>query len=66
MQGCRVKVVPLINAVRRYDAATEKKVYIQTPNADFKAMGRAGTPGCQIGYTYGRGVVDWKKDVTPF
>ena len=37
MQGYRVKVVPFINAVRRYDSALEKKVYIQTKNADFKA-----------------------------
>lgn len=37
-KGYRVKVVPYINAVRRYDSALEKKVYIQTPNADFKAM----------------------------
>jgi len=43
-KGNRVRVVPLINAVRRYDSKLEKKVYIQTPNADFKNMVQKAFP----------------------
>ena len=36
--GARFHCIPLINAVRTYDAVKKEKVYVQTVNKDFKAM----------------------------
>ena len=68
--GRRVKVVPIVNAERRYDAEKGTKVYVQTPNARFAEDVAAAFPdaaaakiivACSDGRARGGGGGRWCK-----